>query len=380
MSHETLSRQTVGSQKLGSPILCADVVIVGAGIAGSVLAHVLARQGVDAIVVDLHGAYPADFRCEKFNPDQIELLRELGVLDCLQAGGDLRQRGLRYEAMVNAVRGDWPDGVTFIEARVQSVETSADLQRLTLSTGEVLEARLVVLATGPSLRLREQLGLHRRVLRERQSVSIGFSVEPEACRELPVGAFTQHGERAGDQMAFASLFPMDGAFRINVFSYHDPRDGWVRRFRDDPIGRLCEVMPSLKPALSDLRVVGPVEIRGTDLYATEGHLQDGLALIGDAFCSSCPATGMGVSRALTDVRQLAFEHLPTWLASPGMGRGKIAQFYQDPAKLAVDGLSTRRSQRGRAVATLTSPRWRAYRALAGVKRQVRRLAAMARAA
>ena len=79
-------------------------------------------------------------------------------------------------------------------------------------------------------------------------------------------------------------------------------------------------------------------------------------------------------------RGLAFEHLPAWLASPGMGRGKIAQFYADPAKLAVDGLSSRRSERGRAVATLTSPRWRAYRALASVKRQVRRLARPAKAA
>jgi 2-polyprenyl-6-methoxyphenol hydroxylase-like FAD-dependent oxidoreductase len=284
------------------------------------------------------------------------------------------------KTIVNAVRGDWSQDVTFIKARVEQVETGADLQRLTLSTGEVLETRLVVLATGQSRRLRDSLGLSRRTLRERQSVSIGFSVEPEAHRELPVGAFTQHGERAGDHMAFASLFPMDRAFRINVFSYHDPRHGWVRQFRDDPIGRLCEVMPSLTSALSDLRVVGPVEIRGTDLYATEGHLQDGVVLIGDAFCSSCPAIGMGVSRGLTDVRQLAFEHLPRWLASPGMGLSKIAQFYDDPAKQAADGLAARRSERNRSVATLTSPRWRAYRALAGVKRQVRRLAAMARAA
>jgi len=370
MTHETLQ----------SPILCADVAIIGAGVAGSALAHVLARQGLDAIVVDLHETHPTDFRCEKFNPDQIALLDELGVLAPLEAGGDLRQRGLRYETIVNAIRADWPADVTFIPARVLKLETGPDVQRLSLSTGEVIEARLAVLATGPSLRLREELGLHRRVLRERQSVSIGFSVEPEPHREMPVGAFTQHGERAGDHMAFASLFPMDGAYRINVFSYHDPRHGWVRQFRDDPIGRLCAVMPSLRPALADLRVTGPVEIRGTDLYTTEGHLQDGVVLIGDAFCSSCPATGMGVSRALTDVRQLAFEHLPAWLASPGMGRGKIAQFYEDPAKLAVDGLSTRRSERGRAVATLTTPRWRAYRALASVKRQVRRLARPAKAA
>jgi len=375
----------MSSETLSSPILCAEVAIVGAGIAGSVLAHVLARQGVDAIVVDLHATHPSDFRCEKFNPDQIELLRELGVLDCMEATnakgqGDLRQRGLRYETMVNAVRGDWSDAVTFIEARVLDIATGPDLQRLTLSTGEMLETRLVVLATGQSQRLREGLGLHRRMLRERLSVSIGFTIEPEAHRAQPLGPFTHHGERAGDHMAFASLFPMDGGFRVNVFSYHDPREGWVRGFKDDPVGRLCEVMPSLKAALADVRLVGPVEIRGTDLYATDGCVQDGVVLIGDAYRSSCPATAMGVSRALTDVRQLAFAHLPRWLATPGLGEGKIAQFYADPAKLAVDGLSTRRSERGRSLATMTTPRWRAYRALAGVRRGARRIAAMGRAA
>ena len=373
----------MSSETLSSPILCADVAIVGAGIAGSVLAHALGRHGYDAIVVDLNADYPKDFRCEKFNPDQVNLLDELGVLGCLQASageGGLRQRGLRYETMVNAVRADWNDNVTFIGARVLDVETSADLQRLTLSTGEVLETRLVVLATGQSQRLREGLGLHRRMLRERMSVSIGFSILPKADRVLPLGGFTHHGERAGDHMAFASLFPMDDAFRVNVFSYHDPRHGWVRKFKDDPIGRLCEVMPSLKAALADVEVVGDVEVRGTDLYATEGHLQDGLLLIGDAFRSSCPATGMGVSRALVDVRQLVVEHLPQWLGSPGMGRGKVANFYDDPAKLAVDDRATRQSERGRAVATRTSAGWRAYRALASVKRSVRRLSDLARAA
>jgi 2-polyprenyl-6-methoxyphenol hydroxylase-like FAD-dependent oxidoreductase len=86
----------MSDETLPSPILCADVAIVGAGVAGSVLAHVLARQGIDAIVVDLHADYPADFRCEKFNPYQIDRLRELGVHDCLAEGSDLRQHGLRY--------------------------------------------------------------------------------------------------------------------------------------------------------------------------------------------------------------------------------------------------------------------------------------------
>src|ERR1700761_930872 len=66
-------RPAMSTETLQTPILCADVAIVGAGIAGSVLAHLLARQGIDALVVDLHADYPRDFRCEKFDASQIEL-------------------------------------------------------------------------------------------------------------------------------------------------------------------------------------------------------------------------------------------------------------------------------------------------------------------
>jgi 2-polyprenyl-6-methoxyphenol hydroxylase-like FAD-dependent oxidoreductase len=355
----------------------ADVVIVGAGISGSVLALELARQGVDVAIVDQHAVYPPDFRCEKLSRDQIELARDLGVLDCLeraelaQRGEDddgpagLLDRGLRYDHMVNAIRAEWPAEVRFLEGRVRGIATGADGQRVDLETGASVGARLLVMASGPNEKLRLGLGIERKVVQARQSVCIGFSIAPQEGARFGFEAMVHQGERAGDGVAFASLFPMAGATRINLFLYLDPREPWTRAFRDDPLEALTRALPGLKPALSNARVVSPMELRATDLYQSEGYLAAGVVLIGDAFRSSCPATGMGLTRCLTDVRQLSRVHIPEWLDTHWMGADKIARFYADPVKRAVDGASSRKARMGRLTATRTGPHWRLRRWAAG---------------
>ena len=44
-----------------------DVVIAGGGLAGSLAAAMLGRAGIDAVMVDPHEVYPAEFRCEKLD-------------------------------------------------------------------------------------------------------------------------------------------------------------------------------------------------------------------------------------------------------------------------------------------------------------------------
>jgi hypothetical protein len=84
-------------------------------------------------------------------------------------------------------------------------------------------------------------------------------------------------------------------------------------------------MPGLRPFLGDFEVIDRMENWVMDLYVVEGHVQNGVVLIGDAFQTSCPAAGTGVSRLLTDVERLC-HHVPQWLASPGMAADKIAAF------------------------------------------------------
>lgn len=61
----------------------ADVAIVGGGLAGSTAAAMLGRAGVEAVLIDGHKLYPKDFRCEKLDASQVELLRKTGLLEAV---------------------------------------------------------------------------------------------------------------------------------------------------------------------------------------------------------------------------------------------------------------------------------------------------------
>src|SRR5207249_1193451 len=55
--------------------------IVGGGPAGMMLGYLLARAGVDAIVLEKHGDFLRDFRGDTIHPSTLEVMHELGILD-----------------------------------------------------------------------------------------------------------------------------------------------------------------------------------------------------------------------------------------------------------------------------------------------------------
>ena len=61
----------------------ADIVIAGAGLAGSTAAAMLSRAGYNVLLVDPHTVYPPDFRCEKLDVSQIEILKKTGLADAV---------------------------------------------------------------------------------------------------------------------------------------------------------------------------------------------------------------------------------------------------------------------------------------------------------
>ena len=108
-------------------VVTRDVLIVGAGLAGSASATVLARRGLSVTVIDPYAEFPPLFRAEKIEPDQAALLQSLGLLDKVKqkariiseiihgrAGRMLRRRqieqfGISYCDIVNQVRAQIPE-------------------------------------------------------------------------------------------------------------------------------------------------------------------------------------------------------------------------------------------------------------------------------
>ena len=270
--------------------------------AGSLLAFVLGQAGHPVSLIDLRRDPPSEFRNEKLGIDQIDHLTHLGALSCFEQAcwGDdrpihlppLKDCGARYDRWIAGIRDSLPSSVSFVEGKVEDIETSDDFQTVVLADGERISGRLVVLATGRGQRLRAGLGVSRRTFSEKHSLCLGFSLAAPGGDPWRTKANIWHG-KFGDEIAYVTLFPMQDEIRVNVFCYKQSDDPWVNEMRKDPVGVLGRTLPEMGEVLADLQVTRRLEMRSTDLYAVEGHVRAGVVLIGDAFHAPCPSSGTG---------------------------------------------------------------------------------------
>jgi 2-polyprenyl-6-methoxyphenol hydroxylase-like FAD-dependent oxidoreductase len=355
-----------------------DIAIVGCGLAGSTAAAMLERAGRDFVVIDPDKVYPWDFRCEKLDPSQIELLRKTGLVDTAlsvltQANQSwmvrlgrfiqklpTQQVGFYYDALVNRLRQEVPSK-RFAYGKVASITTSADRQTVVLSNGEEISARLVVLATGPNNALRKSLGIERKVVSACHSVSIGFEVRPVDRERFGFSAMTYFPDDPSYPIAYLTLFPIGDAMRANLFVYRALKDPWFDAFRKAPKAACLADMPGLRTQLEPFEIVGTPKVRPIDLYETTGHRQAGVVVVGDAFSSSCPAAGTGANKVFMDVGRLCNVYVPQWLATAGMDAEKIGAFYDDADKRACDEQSMTKALDMRALAVDRSLHWRFQR-------------------
>jgi 2-polyprenyl-6-methoxyphenol hydroxylase-like FAD-dependent oxidoreductase len=65
------------------PVIATQCCIAGGGPAGMMLGLLLARAGVDTVVLEKHGDFLRDFRGDTIHPSTLEVMHELGLLDGL---------------------------------------------------------------------------------------------------------------------------------------------------------------------------------------------------------------------------------------------------------------------------------------------------------
>jgi 2-polyprenyl-6-methoxyphenol hydroxylase-like FAD-dependent oxidoreductase len=356
-----------------------DVAIIGGGLAGSSAAAMLGRAGIAAILIDPHPVYPPELRCEKLSGEQLDLLRKTGLadatLDAAKLDGEVwearfgylvakrpsDQHGLLYDTLVSSLRAQIPSGLASIVAKVSAISNSSERQKLVLSNGEEISARLIVLATGLNVGLRRTIGMKRHVISQCHSITLAYNVEPVGRNTFSFPALTYWPARSSSRMAYLTVFPIEGAMRVNLMVYREMTDPWLSQFRQAPEHAMLAMMPGLEDMMGEFKVSSPVKIRPADLCVTENHLQPGIVLVGDAFATSCPAAGTGATKVFTDVERLCHVYIPQWLASDGMDAEKIAAFYGDPEKRACDARSLDKAYQLRALSIDRGLSWRARR-------------------
>src|SRR5262249_4285210 len=230
----------------------------------------LGRAGLRAVLIDPHPQYPKDFRCEKLDAAQVVLLRKTGLAGPVLSAAtcdeevwiarfghlvEKRPNGqfdLLYDTLVNTVRAEIPPAVEFIHGKAAAIATSAERQTVTLSSGEEISARLIVLANGLNISLRHSLGIGREVMSACHSISIGFDLAPVDRLAFDFRALTYYPESAAGRMAYLTLFPIGASMRANLFVYRDMDDPWLREMRHSGERALFTLMPGLRKFVGEV--------------------------------------------------------------------------------------------------------------------------------
>lgn len=374
-----------------------DVAVVGAGVAGISVAAQLLRQRLRVVCVDTAAKIPDVFRAEKLEPEQIVAADRLGAGETIRCMGvhiasvvdarggrilarqDIPQIGLRYGGIVAALNASMPALADIRRTgRVLRIEQLKDGARVRLLDEEPIDARLVVVASGGAKHI-SGLSFRRRSIEDYRSTTFGWDVERKDGTTFPFDALTVYPTSTEDRVAFVSFFRVPGAVRVNLFTYIDPADVVARTIRTDPSAYLRQVFHDIEDLTGPLLAITRVEVGPITLEVTTDPARDFVVLAGDAFQTVCPTTGTGLSKALNDAEVLA-ALVPGWLREGGATAARVAEYYADPQKVAVDELSVRQALYRRKVSLDESLKMRLHRekAYVAMRLEDRRVGAMLR--
>lgn len=319
----------------------ADVIVVGAGPAGSTTAYHLARQGVDVLVLE-KTAFPREKVCgDGLTPRAVKALIEMGI-DTGPDNGWARNVGLRIIGGGMSLQMPWPDLSTFpgygltrtrkdfdeLLARQAQSAGARLLERTTVSgpvrddrtgriEGVVAQTRAPDGAKGPERRLRAPLV----VAADGNSSRLGLASGRARREDRPMGVAVRtyfNSPFTDDDWLESHLELWDGDKLL-------PGYGWVFGLGDGRVNVGLGILDSspafgkvdYKALLSrwmqrlgeEYEFTEPTEpIRGAALpmaFNRKPHYADGLLLVGDSAGMVNPFNGEGIAYAMESAQVAA---------------------------------------------------------------------------
>jgi 2-polyprenyl-6-methoxyphenol hydroxylase-like FAD-dependent oxidoreductase len=300
--------------------------IAGGGPAGMMLGFLLARVGVDVLVLEKHADFLRDFRGDTIHPSTLDVMYELGLLDEFlkrphQEVNELR--GLIGDDLIGladlkylpthckfiALMPQW-DFLDFLADRAKrypgfSLRMKADVDELLFEGDKVvglraktpdgdLEVRadLVVGADGRHSTVRERAGLQVEDIGAPMDVLwMRLSKRPEdgtqlLGRILPGRLFVMIDR--GDYWQCAYVIPKGG--------FEAVRSKGLDAFRNS----LIEINPALAGRVQEIASWDDVKLLTVTIDRLKRWYRDGLLCIGDAAHAMSPVGGIGINVAIQD--------------------------------------------------------------------------------
>ncbi|MEE1825668.1 geranylgeranyl reductase family protein [Streptomyces sp. BE20] len=359
----------------GPDVDSADVIVVGAGPAGSTAAYHLARTGLDVLLLE-KSSFPREKVCgDGLTPRAVRQLVDLGI-DVSESAGWLHNRGLRLVAGGRRLELDWPELSAFPGFGL--VRRRADFDELLARRASSAGARLVERAnvSGPMIDERSGriTGVTARLGEERRPVvyraPLVVAADGNSTRlSLAMKRYRRTDRAMG--VAYRTYFTTprhEDRYLEAWLDLRDPGDparrllpgyGWVFGMGDgtanvglgvldtgavagevdwrELLRRWCADLPP-EYGYTPEGVTEPV--RGSALpmgLNRQPHYADGLLLVGDAGGTVSPATGEGIAYAMESGRFAAETVVQALARRTDRGRELALRAYPQALRAAYDG-------------------------------------------
>jgi len=301
--------------------------IVGGGPAGVMAGHLLARAGIEVVVLEKHGDFLRDFRGDTVHPSTLQAMADLGLLedflklphtevDALsgEIGGEVVRladfRHLPTAARFIALMPQW-DFLNFLVEHSRRfpafrILMNAKAAGLLVENGRVagvsvetpdgalaVRSRLVIAADGRSSLIRDKAGLSVKDLGAPMDVLwMRLSRRPEDPTEMPLGRISQ------GRMFIA--IPREGYFQCGYVATKGAFEGikaaGIEAFRRD----VALAGPALADRVEELKSFDDVHLLTVTVDRLAQWAKPGLLCIGDAAHAMSPIGGVGINLAIQD--------------------------------------------------------------------------------